>query len=115
MNNYRDAVQDYRQSVGNFEEISPDFTQAYNDFTGMCFKDGTISEKDKHLIALGISLASQNEYCILYHTLEALHKGAKEQEIYETLQVTAALRGGSAFSQITLVQNALAEFDNTVH
>ncbi|WP_047150393.1 carboxymuconolactone decarboxylase family protein [Aneurinibacillus tyrosinisolvens] len=114
MNHYQQAVQDYKDSIGEFQQIQPEFTRVYNDFTGVCFSDGVIKEKEKHLIALGISLASQDEYCILYHTMEALHKGAAQQEIYETLQVTAALRGGSAFSQVTLVRNALAEFKNLV-
>lgn len=114
MNQYMQAIHDYKESVGTFEGVSPHFTRAYNEFTGAAFAEGTVSQKDKQLIALGVSLASQDEYCILYHTMEALHKGASEQEIYETLQVAAALRGGSAFSQLTLVQHALSEFKANV-
>ncbi|GEN36700.1 MULTISPECIES: carboxymuconolactone decarboxylase family protein [Aneurinibacillus] len=114
MNQYMQAIHDYKESVGAFQQIRPEFTSAYNEFTGAAFGDGAISQKDKQLIALGVSLASQDEYCILYHTMEALHKGASEQEVYEALQVAAALRGGSAFSQLTLVQHALAEFNNRV-
>jgi AhpD family alkylhydroperoxidase len=114
MNPYTQAIQDYKESVGAFQKMSPEFTQAYNSFTGVAFSDGALSQKNKQLVALGVSLASQDEYCILYHTMEALHKGATEQEIYETLQVTSALRGGSAFSQLPLVQHALAEFRSLV-
>jgi AhpD family alkylhydroperoxidase len=114
VNQYTKAIHDYKESVGTFQRMSPDFTQAYNELTGVAFSDGVVSQKDKQLIALGVSLASQDEYCILYHTMEALHKGASEQEIYETLQVAAALRGGSAFSQLTLVQHALSEFKGQI-
>ncbi|CEH31319.1 hypothetical protein AM501_10575 [Aneurinibacillus migulanus] len=114
MDHYTQAIHDYKEGVGAFQQMSPDFTRAYNEFTGVSFAEGMISQKDKQLIALGVSLASQDEYCILYHTMEALHKGASEQEIYETLQVAAALRGGSAFSQLPLVQGALKEFSNRV-
>ncbi|WP_027416961.1 carboxymuconolactone decarboxylase family protein [Aneurinibacillus terranovensis] len=114
MNQYQEAIQNYKENVGAFQEISPDFTKAYNDFTGVCFSAGSISEKNKHLIALGVSLASQDEYCILYHTMEALHQGASDREVYETLQVAAALRGGSAFSQVTLVRHALDEFKQAI-
>lgn len=112
MNHYEQAIHDYKESVGAFQQMSPDFTRAYNEFTGAAFTEGAVSQKDKQLIALGVSLASQDEYCILYHTMEALHKGASKQEIYETLQVATALRGGSAFSQLSLVQGALSEFSN---
>ncbi|MFT9850520.1 carboxymuconolactone decarboxylase family protein [Aneurinibacillus sp. REN35] len=114
MNQYTQAIHDYKESVGTFEHMSPNFTRAYNEFTGVSFAAGALSQKDKQLIAFGVSLASQDEYCILYHAMEALHKGASEQEIYEALQVTAALRGGSAFSQLPLVQHALSEFKTQV-
>ncbi|AMA71891.1 MULTISPECIES: carboxymuconolactone decarboxylase family protein [Aneurinibacillus] len=110
MNQCLQAIRDYKESVGVFQQMSPEFTQAYNEFTGVSFAEGSLSQKEKQLIALGVSLASQDEYCILYHTMEALHKGATEQEIYEALQVTAALRGGAAFSQLSLVRRALAVF-----
>ena len=114
MNEYMKAIHDYKESVTIFQQTSPDFTSAYNEFTGLAFADGAVSKKEKHLIALGVSLGTQDEYCILYHTLEALHKGASEQEIYEAFQVATALRGGSAFSQLSLVQQALSEFRGQV-
>ncbi|WCN38278.1 carboxymuconolactone decarboxylase family protein [Aneurinibacillus uraniidurans] len=110
MNEYTKAIHEYKESVKMFQQTSSDFTNAYHAFTGAAFADGAVSQKDKHLIALGVSLGTQDEYCILYHTMEALHKGASEQEVYEAFQVSAALRGGSAFSQLSLVQHALSEF-----
>ena len=46
----------------------PDFARRFNEFTEECFKEGTLSQKQKQLITLGISIHAQDEYCIIYHT-----------------------------------------------
>jgi AhpD family alkylhydroperoxidase len=90
----------------------PDLAQHYNEFTEACFKEGTLSQKQKQLIALGISLYSQDEYCIIYHTKGCLDQGASEEEILEAVGVTAAFGGGAAMSQaVTLVQEAMTELN----
>lgn len=72
--------------------------------------DGALSKKQKQLIALGISLYSQDEYCIIYHTKGCIDQGASEQENLETVGVTAAFGCGPTMSQaVTLVQNCIEE------
>ncbi|GAB6891715.1 Carboxymuconolactone decarboxylase [Geobacillus stearothermophilus] len=62
------------------------------------------------MIALGISLATQDEYCTIYHAKGCLDEGASEQEILEVYAVAAAFGGGAAMSQaVTLVQECLRE------
>lgn len=104
----QDYIMDYKEGLGQFEEKMPGIARAYLDFTGECFKEGAIDQKNKQLIALGISLCMQDEYCIMYHTQEAMHKGATDEEILEVVGVCAAFGGGAAMSQgVTLVQECL--------
>ncbi|GAA0369108.1 carboxymuconolactone decarboxylase family protein [Bacillus horti] len=108
-------IQDYKEGLGQFEEKLPSIARSYMDFTGACFAAGDIDQKMKQLMALGISLYAQDEYCIVYHTNEAIHHGATEQEILEVIGVCAAIGGGAVMSQgVTLVQDCLAQL-NTKH
>ncbi|MFK4426278.1 AhpD family alkylhydroperoxidase [Bacillus sp. RC51] len=96
--------------MGLFTEKMPKLAEQFNSFTEECFKEGTLSKKQKQLIALGISLYSQDEYCIIYHIKGCLDQGASEQEIFEAVGVTAAFGGGGTMSQaVTLVQECMQE------
>ena len=86
----------------------PKLAEQFNSFTEECFKEGTLS-KTKQLIALGISLYSQDEYCITYHIKGCLDQGASEQEIFEAVGVTAAFGGGTISQAVTLVQECIQE------
>ncbi len=88
----------------------PALAEHYNAFTQECFKEGSLSKREKQLIALGISLYSQDEYCIIYHTKGCLDQGCSEEEILESIGVSAAFGGGASMSQaVTLVQESMEE------
>ncbi len=107
-----EALHDYKQGLGAFTQKMPDIASHFNAFTEACFKEGVLTQKQKQLIALGISLYSQDEYCIIYHVKGCLDQGATEQEILEAIGVTAAFGGGGAMSQaVTLVQNTMDDFN----
>ncbi|WP_336771263.1 carboxymuconolactone decarboxylase family protein [Bacillus bombysepticus] len=107
------ALLKYKYGLGLFAEKMPKLTEQFNSFTEECFKGGKLSQKEKQLIALGISLYSQDEYCIIYHTKGCIDQGASEQEILETVGVTAAFGGGPTMSQaVTLVQECIEELNN---
>lgn len=111
-NPIEEALHDYKLGLGEFTKKMPDIATHYNAFTEACFKEGALSQKEKQLIALGISLYSQDEYCIIYHVKGCLDQGASEQEILEVVGVTAAFGGGAAMSQaVTLVQDAMDDLN----
>ncbi|WP_096202516.1 carboxymuconolactone decarboxylase family protein [Bacillus sp. FJAT-45350] len=106
------ALQEYKEGLGHFTQKMPQIAKKYNAFTEECFAEGKLSQKEKQLIALGISIYSQDEYCIIYHTKGCVDQGCSEEEILETVGVSAAFGGGAAMSQaVTLVQDALSEFN----
>ncbi|MED1203838.1 carboxymuconolactone decarboxylase family protein [Heyndrickxia acidicola] len=112
-NQIDNALLDYKTGVGTFTQKMPELASKYNAFTEECFKEGVLSQKEKQLIALGISLYAQDEYCIIYHVKGCLDQGCSEQEIYEAIGVTAAFGGGAAMSQgVTLVQDAVQYLQN---
>jgi AhpD family alkylhydroperoxidase len=60
--------------------------------------DGAIEPKYRELIALGVALTTQCQYCIASHTAALKKLGATKEEIAETVFITAALRAGGAFT-----------------
>lgn len=105
------ALYEYKRGLGTFTQKMPKLAGHFNAFTEECFAEGTLSKKQKQLIALGISLSSQDEYCIIYHLKGCVDQGASEEEILETVGVSAAFGGGGAVSQaVTLVLEVLDDF-----
>lgn len=106
------ALHEYKEGLGVFTQKMPDIARHYNAFTEACFQEGTLTQREKQLIALGIALFAQDEYCIIYHIKGCLDQGASEEEILEAVGVTAAFGGGAAMSQaVTLVQDTLSDFN----
>ncbi|WP_075981250.1 carboxymuconolactone decarboxylase family protein [Bacillus massilinigeriensis] len=106
------ALHHYKAGLGVFTQRMPKLAEQFNAFTEECFKEGSLSQKEKQLIALGISLFSQDEYCIIYHTKGCLDQGCTEQEIFEAVGVTAAFGGGATMSQaVTLLQETIQELN----
>lgn len=104
------ALHEYKLGLGTFTQKMPKIAEKYNDFTQACFMEGVLSQKEKQLIALGISVFSQDEFCIIYHTKGCLDQGATEEEILEAIGVTVAFGGGAAMSQaVTLVQECITD------
>jgi AhpD family alkylhydroperoxidase len=71
---------------------------------------GSISSKNKELIALAVAFTTQCPYCIEIHAKRAREAGATEQELAEVVAVAAALRAGAA---ITHGSHALAASTKT--
>lgn len=106
---------DYKKGIGDFTKKMPEIAGHYHAFTESCFKEGALSAREKQLIALGIGIYSQDEYCIVYHTKGCLDTGCSEQEIMEAAGVAAAYGGGAAMSQaVTLIQDSLEDFNQHI-
>ncbi|MYL33720.1 carboxymuconolactone decarboxylase family protein [Pontibacillus yanchengensis] len=116
MNTSEQALFDYKHGMGTFSTHLPDVAHHFSKFTEACFAEGTLSQKEKQLIALGISVVAQDEYCMIYHTKGCLDHGASYEEMMEACGVSAAFGGGAALSQaVTLVQESIHELQENKH
>ncbi|PIC64564.1 alkylhydroperoxidase [Sporosarcina sp. P13] len=102
------VLQDYKTGMGAMSEKIPNVIKSFNTFSEACFEEGEISQKQKHLIALAVSVYAHSEYCIIYHTKGCIDSGCSTLEILEAISIAAALGGGSALSQaVTLVMQTM--------
>lgn len=87
------------EDLGKFADIaegSPDLAKKFFDWYSAVFAHGALSEREKALIALGVSHALQCPYCIDAYTSTCQEKGADIDEMTEAVHVAAAIRGGAS-------------------
>jgi AhpD family alkylhydroperoxidase len=70
-------------------------------------KEGSLSVKQKELIALGIAVAVHCSPCIDSHVEKCLKAGATDTEIMEAAGVGVLMGGGPAYMYSALVAAAL--------
>jgi len=66
-------------------------------------KEGSLSEKDKALIALACSVAVRCEQCVRRHKKVALLKGASREEMLEAAAIAGMVRMGSGYNTAALL------------
>jgi len=77
---------------------APEAMKAFWAFDKAAMAAGSISSKNKELIALAVAFTTQCPYCIEIHAKRAREAGATEQELAEVVAVAAALRAGGAIT-----------------
>ncbi|PPA70106.1 carboxymuconolactone decarboxylase family protein [Jeotgalibacillus proteolyticus] len=101
-----------KEAIGELSERIPNVMKPYHSFTEECFKEGELTKKEKHLIALGISLAAQDEYCVHYHVTGCIDNGITPEQIREVSAVSAAVQAGAVMAQAaTEVEWTLNSFE----
>ena len=68
--------------------------QAFLEMERAAYSDGALSKKQKELIAVGISVATNCESCMQWHIEQATAAGASESEVLEAVEVGIEMAGG---------------------
>jgi alkylhydroperoxidase/carboxymuconolactone decarboxylase family protein len=74
------------------EELGSKFFEYY----GKVFEEGSLTAREKSLIALAVAHTIQCPYCIDAYTGDGLQRGISKEEMMEALHVAAAIRGGAS-------------------
>lgn len=75
---------------------APELAAKFFDYYGAVFREGSLTEREKALIALAVAHAVQCPYCIDAYTTSCLEKGSNLEEMTEALHVVTAIRGGAS-------------------
>ena len=75
---------------------APELWEKFNAWYSSVFSPGSLSEREKCLIALAVSHAVQCPYCIDAYTQGCLEKGSNLEQMTEAVHVAAAIKGGAA-------------------
>ncbi len=104
------------QSIKDRKELHLPFlrnVKTYKPFLELeskAFGDGALERKTKELMALSISIVTKCEPCMEWHLDQALQAGARDEEIYETIDVAIEMGGGQAGAYARFVLKALEYF-----
>jgi len=85
-------------------------SKVYESFVEMehrTYIDSKLSKLQKELIAIGISVVINCESCMEWHINQALHDGASEDEIIESIEVGFEMGGGPATASARFAMNVL--------
>jgi len=73
------------------KELGDRFFEYYN----KVFEEGTLTAREKSLIALAVAHVVQCPYCIDAYTKDGLQRGIEKEEMMEAVHVGAAIKGGA--------------------
>lgn len=81
---------------GNISEGNEQLAGKFFDWYGAVFGEGTLTPREKSLIALAVAHAVQCPYCIEAYSGESLNQGSNLEEMTEAVHIAAAIRGGAS-------------------
>lgn len=80
------------------EAISGELTDAFENLASQIMKEGSLSVKEKSIIAVACAVAVKCEHCVKSHKKKALEAGATMDELLEAAVVAGQVRLGSGFT-----------------
>ena len=84
-------------NLGKLAKVNPGLAKSFmQDFVPKSLADGALTHREKELIALGIAIQSNCDYCIAMHVKKALDAGISKEEIGEVCGVAVLMGGGPA-------------------
>lgn len=108
---YPELRRDLLRSMKKLRNEIPEAMNAFAELGKVAYGDGALEPKHKELIALGISIASNCDGCIGFHTRSSLVKGATRQEILETIAVAIQMGGGPSMINGTQALEAVEQYE----
>lgn len=97
------------KKFGQVTEFQKELGEKFFDYYGQVFQPGSLSAREKSLIALAVAHAIQCPYCIDAYTSDALKKGYDEEQMMEAVHVASAIRGGASLVHGVQMMNQVKE------
>ena len=98
--------------LGRFADMgkgSSELWEKFMSYYSAVFAEGTLTEREKALIALGVAHAVQCPYCIDAYTRASLESGSNMEEMTEVMHVAAVIKGGATLIHGIQVHNTVAK------
>ena len=93
------------KKFGKISDWNAELGDKFFDYYGKVFEEGSLSAREKSLIALAVSHTVQCPYCIDAYTGDGLKRGITKEEMMEAVHVAAAIRGGATLVHSVQMMN----------
>lgn len=84
------------KKFGKISEWNEKLGAKFFDYYNSVFEEGSLTAREKSLIALAVSHTVQCPYCIDAYTKDGLQRGIEKEEMMEAVHVAAAIKSGAA-------------------
>jgi len=91
----------------NIGEYAPALGSKYFEYYGEAMKAGSLSEREKALIALAVATTQKCPYCIDAYTNQCLSLGVSREEMMEAVHVGAAMVAGIVLAHATQMRKII--------
>ncbi len=88
------------ENTALFAKLAPKQYSSFGEFAAECFKSGSLSLKEKELIAVTCAHTLKCAYCIDYHVRLAKNAGASDEQISEAAWIGAASAAAEAYQRL---------------
>ncbi len=85
------------QALNDFRKAHPDAARGFTALSRGTMAEGSVTCREKELIALGIAIATRCVDCIGYHVQSAAKAGATRDDVAQTVGVATMMGGGPAY------------------
>ncbi len=83
--------------------------EKFSAYYSAVFAEGTLSEREKALMALAVAHAVQCPYCIDAYSQACLERGSNIEEMTEAVHVACAIRGGASLVHGIQMRNVVGK------
>lgn len=83
------------KKFGKISDWNKELGDKFFEYYGKVFEEGSLTAREKSLIALAVSHTIQCPYCIDAYTGDGLKRGITKEEMMEAVHVAAAIRSGA--------------------
>jgi len=97
----------FKKDVTKMKQQAPDMLNGFAGLFGKVMAEGTVTLREKELIALAIAVAVQCSPCIKLHVRKCLDAGATSEQVLEAASVAVMMGGGPAYTHIPIVIDTL--------
>jgi AhpD family alkylhydroperoxidase len=105
-----EILRDFETYFAKMRREIPETRDAFSNLLSTVHKDGALSAKHKELICVAISVYSQCDSCMVYHTKQAIEAGATKAEIMESCAAAIVMGGGPAAAQVRYVMKTIEKW-----
>ena len=106
-NEVKSFYEQWPARMSHAKASAPDAAKGFGTLYQTVMKDGSMSVREKELVALGIGLAVRCDGCIYVHAEKALKAGATRQQIMEAAGVAVMMQGGPTYTYLPKLVEAL--------
>ncbi|MFC2062966.1 carboxymuconolactone decarboxylase family protein [Chloroflexota bacterium] len=107
--NQTDWVEETSHLRQMYTDAMPEVMSGQDAVRDATYKDGAISRKMKHLIAMAIAIRIGCQRCIVFQPKLAIEQGATKEEILEAASVAIAMGGTPSIGWTTHIVKYLEE------